>query len=337
MHNNITADFKLSTIVLFVVSVAIMLFLEFFFHRENKNIKLNSAIIWSVAWVTIAILFSLYLYFSYGKNIAMLFISGYFLEKTLSIDNLFIFMAIFSWFNIPDNLRHRILFFGVIGAIFFRILFVFISSSLLKIAPWFEMVFGIAIIWTAIIMRFDDKPECKNISESRIYKFITSKVFPIWPELYKGQFFVSSKEIKEKTLTQVNKTRFFITPLFLCLLMIELSDILFAFDSVPAVVSISQEPLIIYSSMIFAVLGLRSMYFILEALRSHLDHLDKLVISLLILVGLKLFVSSIDAVFGIGVTVPPEAGFFAILGLIITFFSLKLFIFLRKRLKRVIR
>ena len=143
--------FPLHTIAVFTIFVIIALCIDFLGHKD-KTTNLKSASIWSIFWVFISILFGLFVYYEHGKEMASLFFAGYILEKSLSVDNLFVIMAIFSWFKIPQEYRHRVLYFGIIGAITFRLIFVAIGSSLFLLASWVQLVFGAIILWTAFAM-----------------------------------------------------------------------------------------------------------------------------------------------------------------------------------------
>ena len=144
--------FPAETVTVFVVLAIGAIAVDLFMHRHDKPISLKSASLWTVFWIVVAMAFAGFLYIHHGSEVASLFITGYALEKVLSVDNLFVMMAIFSWFAVPDNLRHRVLYWGVIGAIVFRGIFVAIGSSLLTLGPWVEIVFALVVLWTAVMM-----------------------------------------------------------------------------------------------------------------------------------------------------------------------------------------
>ncbi|MNK94991.1 Inner membrane protein alx [compost metagenome] len=214
-------------------------------------------------------------------------------------------MAIFAWFKVPDGLRHRVLYWGIIGAIVFRGIFVAIGTGLLAFGPWVEIVFALIVAWTAVMMlrAKGDGEEEEDYSKHMAYRF-AQKLFPVWPKLYGHNFFVTRKalevELKKpenKGMTLAAKGTIFATPLFLCLVVAEVSDVLFAFDSVPAIIAVSREPLIVYSAMLFAILGLRTMYFVLEASKRYLVHLEKAVVALLFFIAVKLGLNATDHMF----------------------------------------
>ena len=278
-------DFK--TAVVFV-SLAVAAFaIDFFAHKKDEKISLKQAVLWSIFWIGVAAAFGGYLYFTAGSEVASLFFAGYILEKSLSIDNLFVMAAIFSWFRIPEIYRHRVLYFGIIGAVIFRLVFVTVGAGLLMISPWMEFIFAVAVAYSAVMMmkKGEEGEEMQDYSNHLAYRAVY-RFFPVFPRLLGHSFFVRNSEIsaqisadeKAKLQNQISKlnAKWIATPLFLCLCVIELSDVMFAFDSVPAVIAVSRDPLIIYSAMIFAILGLRTLYFVLEALKDYLAYLETL-------------------------------------------------------------
>lgn len=302
--------FPIQTTIVFVCLLVGALFIDLFTHRKDKVISLRSAILWSVFWVIISLLFAVYLFYSYGSEVGSLFITGYALEKVLSIDNLFVMMAIFSWFSIPSKYWHRILYWGIIGAIIFRGIFVIIGTGLLSLGSYVELIFAFVVGWTAVMMlkNDDNDEEIEDYSQHLAYRLV-KQIFPVWPKIYGHNFFINKKQVNEELAKPENKdlvinsgakATIFATPLFLCLAVIEISDVMFAFDSVPAVIAVSREPLIIYSAMMFAILGLRSMYFVLDALKRYLVHLEKSVMVILFFIALKLFLNATDHLWGHG-------------------------------------
>lgn len=309
------------TITVFVVMALGAMLLDMFSHKDDKPISLTKASIWSVFWVLLSLSFAGFLYFEHGPDIASLFITGYALEKVLSVDNLFVFMAIFAWFKVPNGLRHRVLYWGIIGAIVFRLIFVVIGSSLLAFGPWVEVIFALIVAWTAVMMlkSGDDEEAEEDYSKHMAYRF-AQKLFPVWPKLYGHNFFVRRKVLEEEVqkpehqgLSLAAKGGIFATPLFLCLVVMEVSDVLFAFDSVPAVIAVSREPLIVYSAMLFAILGLRTMYFVLEALKHYLVYLEKSVIVLLFFIAIKLGLNATSHIFGHSYTLDPNTSLIIVL------------------------
>ena len=318
--------FPAETVIVFVVLAVGAICIDLFMHRHDKPISLKSASLWSVFWIAIAMAFAGFLYVHHGSEVASLFITGYALEKVLSVDNLFVIMAIFSWFAVPNNLRHRVLYWGVIGAIVFRGVFVAIGTSLLALGPWVEIVFALIVLWTAVMMlkSGDDKDEIEDYSQHIAYRMV-KRFFPIWPKLKGHSFLISQKEVdaelakpenKDVKIGRTGKGAMYATPLMLCLAVVELSDVMFAFDSVPAVIAVSREPLIVYSAMMFAILGLRTMYFVLEALKQYLVHLEKAVVALLFFIGLKLGLNATDHLWHHGYSISANTSLFVVLGVL---------------------
>lgn len=306
--------FPPTTIAVFVSLVIIALAIDLLTHNKDKPVTLANASMWSIFWVAISLAFAGYLYVAHGAEVASLYVTGYALEKVLSVDNLFVFMAIFAWFKVPDGLRHRVLYWGIIGAIVFRMIFVAIGTGLLAFGPWVEILFAAIVGWTAIMMLKGDgdEEEEEDYSQHIAFRF-ANKLFPAWPHLHGHNFFVSRKELEveiqkpqHKGMTLAAKGAWFATPLFLCVCVTEVSDVLFAFDSVPAVIAVSREPLIVYSAMMFAILGLRTMYFVLEALKHLLVHLEKSVIALLFFIAGKLALNATDHLFHHGYSINPN-------------------------------
>lgn len=315
--------FPIQTTIVFVCLLVGALFIDLFTHRKDKIISLRSAILWSVFWVIISLLFAVYLFYSYGSEVGSLFITGYALEKVLSIDNLFVMMAIFSWFSIPSKYWHRILYWGIIGAIIFRGIFVIIGTGLLSLGSYVELIFAFVVGWTAVMMlkNDDSDEEIEDYSQHLAYRLV-KRIFPVWPKIYGHNFFINKKQVNEELAKPENKdlvinsgakATIFATPLFLCLAVIEISDVMFAFDSVPAVIAVSREPLIIYSAMMFAILGLRSMYFVLDALKRYLVHLEKSVMVILFFIALKLFLNATDHLWGHGYNISASTSLIIVL------------------------
>ena len=318
-------DFK--TAVIFVLLAAAAFVIDFFAHKKDENISLKQAALWSIFWIVVATAFGGYLYLAVSSEAASLFFSGYILEKSLSIDNLFVMAAIFSWFKIPEIYRHRVLYFGIIGAVIFRLVFVAVGTSLLGISPWMEFVFAIMVAYSAVMMmkKSDDGEEIEDYSNHLAYRAVY-RFFPVFPRLLGHSFFVRNQEIstqisadeKAKLQNQISKlnAKWIATPLFLCLCVIELSGVMFAFDSVPAVIAVSKDPLIVYSAMIFAILGLRTLYFVLEALKDYLAYLEKAVIALLFFIAAKLALNASAHIFHHGFEISAQASLWVILAVL---------------------
>lgn len=318
--------FPIETVAVFLLLSVGAIFIDLFMHRGDKPISLKSACLWSVFWIATALAFAGFLYVHHGAEVASLFVTGYALEKVLSVDNLFVMMAIFSWFAIPDRFRHRVLYWGVIGAIVFRGIFVAIGTSLLALGPWVEVVFAVIVAWTAVMMlkSGDDSDEIEDYSQHIAYRMV-KRFFPIWPKLRGSAFLLSQKEVDVELAKPENAdvkvgrlatAARYATPMLLCLAVVELSDVMFAFDSVPAVIAVSREPLIVYSAMMFAILGLRTLYFVLEALKQYLVHLEKSVIVLLFFIAAKLGLNASDHFFHHGISIDAMTSLFVVMGVL---------------------
>ncbi|MDR2261601.1 MAG: TerC family protein [Azoarcus sp.] len=325
--------FPLETILIFFAVVAVSVYLDLFAHKKSTEISLRDATGWSIFWVSLALLFYGYLWLRFDKSWADLYLAGYALEKSLSVDNLMVFMAIFASFSIKGILQHRILYYGIIGALVFRAVFVVIGTGLFLASPWVGFLFAAFVIWSAIKMlqQPDDDEDIEDYSNHWSVR-LTGKLIPVYTKLHLERFFVRHREIFEgadggggeaagnggKSAGGVTRAgALYATPAFLCLMAIETSDIAFAFDSVPAVIAVTQEPLLVYAAMIFAILGLRSLYFVLAALTKYLVHLEKAVIGLLFFIGAKMALQSWNhAISDTGVHISPGWSLAIVLGML---------------------
>lgn len=276
--NTVLKGYSPLEIIPFIVIVFGALWIDLYAHKKDEPVSLKNAIAWSIIWVLVSIGFAGYIYHNHGAEKASLFLSGYLLEKSLSVDNLFVFMAIFASFTIKDEYQHRILYFGILGALVLRFIFVAAGTSLLLIGDWVLLVFGALVLWSAWQMYNsggDDGEEIEDYTDHWSVR-IAKKFFKVHPHRVGHSFFTTQN------------SQLHVTPLFLCLVAVEISDVMFAFDSVPAVIAITQEPFLVYTSNIFAILGLRSMYFLLAAAKRYLCHLEKAVIGILVFIGAKM-------------------------------------------------
>ncbi|ELZ5939536.1 MULTISPECIES: TerC/Alx family metal homeostasis membrane protein [Providencia] len=318
--------FPTETVTVFVILAIAAIAIDLFMHRSDRPITLKNAIFWSLFWILIAMAFAAFLYFHHGSETASLFITGYVLEKVLSIDNLFLMMAIFSWFSVPDHYRHRILYWGVIGAMVFRGIFVAIGTGLLSLGPYVEMIFALVVAWSAVMMLKNQKVEEKieDYSQHLAYRLV-KRFFPLWPKIQGHAFLLTQKEVdtelskpenKDIMIGRNSKATYYATPLLLCVAIIELSDVMFAFDSVPAIIAVSREPLIVYSAMMFAILGLRTLYFVLEALKQYLVYLEKAVVILLFFIAIKLGLNATDHLWQHGYSISTNMSLWVVLGVL---------------------
>lgn len=295
--------FPVETVLIFVGVVIFSVWLDLRLHKDSEEISIPNAAGWSVFWVVLSLLFYAYLRVHHSVHDADLFLAGYMLEKSLSVDNLMVFIAIFASFGIRNHLQHRILYYGIVGAVVFRMVFIAFGTSLFGISTWIEFVFAAVVAWTGwkMLAGVGKDDEITDYSNHWSVHW-TQKVMPIFPRLHGHRFFVTHKELQhlqgeDPTLSVAQQGALYATPMLLCLVCIEVSDIIFGFDSVPAVIAVTREPLLVYSSVIFAILGLRSLYFVLAAAQKFLVHLDKAVAALLFFVAFKLALSASNHVF----------------------------------------
>ncbi|MDR1969218.1 MAG: TerC/Alx family metal homeostasis membrane protein [Burkholderiaceae bacterium] len=316
--------FPLEAILIFAVVIAASVYLDLFAHRKSTEISLGDAVRWSMFWVVLSLLFYAYLWLRFSSTWADLYLAGYVLEKSLSVDNLIVFIAIFSSFAIKSALQHRILYYGIIGALIFRAIFVAIGTGLFHASPWVGFLFAAFVIWSAIKMlqQSGDEEDIEDYSNHWSVR-LTGKLLPVYTKLHLDRFFIRHSQLPgheaESNLASgtTRKSILYITPAFLCLMAIETSDIAFAFDSVPAVIAVTQEPMLVYAAMIFAILGLRSLYFVLTALTRYLVHLEKAVIGLLFFIGAKMALESWNrAVSDTGLHISPGWSLAVVLGML---------------------
>lgn len=311
--------FPVETIVIFLTVVGVSLYLDLFAHRHATEISVADAARWSAFWIFLALLFYGYLWGRFSKEWADLYLAGYFLEKSLSVDNLMVFMAIFASFGIKSTLQHRILYWGILGALVFRAIFVLVGTSLFMASPWVGFLFAGLVAWSGVQMLKSSggDDEIEDYSDHWSVR-LTGKLMPIYTKLHFDRFFVKHHElfVNGETAQQVTRNgALYVTPAFLCLAAIETSDLAFSFDSVPAVIAVTQEPLLVYAAMIFAILGLRSLYFVLSALTRYLVYLEKAVVALLFFIAAKMVLQSWNHAIGdTGLHLSPGASLTIVLG-----------------------
>jgi tellurite resistance protein TerC len=259
------------------------------FHQKAHRVSIKEAAIWSIVWITLSLLFNLGIYFFWDRFVpasdysnseaALAFLTGYLLEKSLSVDNIFIFVVIFTYFAVPAVYQHRVLFWGILGALIMRGTLIVIGSALLKEFHWIIYVFGAFLIFTGIRMAIERNEEA-HPERNPVVKFLR-RVMPV-TESYEGdKFFVRRMG---KVLA---------TPLFLVLLIVESTDLIFAVDSIPAIFAITDDPFIVYTSNVFAILGLRSLYFLLAGVVDKFHYLKLGLSAVLVFVGVKMVLTDI--------------------------------------------
>lgn len=262
----------------FLLFVLLMLALDLgVFHRKSHEVKIREALIWSGVWISLALIFNVGVYFLMGKEKAIEFLTGYVIEKSLSVDNLFVFIMVFSYFNVDTKYQHKVLFWGILGALVMRAIFIFAGVALIQQFHWIIYVFGAFLIFTGIkmLVQKDEKIEPEKNPLVRLFK----RFFPVTDSMHGDRFFV---KINAKTVA---------TPLFIVLLIIEFTDLIFAVDSIPAILAISTDTFIIFTSNVFAILGLRALYFALAGIAKLFYYLKYGLSAILVFVGVKMVIA----------------------------------------------
>ena len=274
--------------IIFISVILLFLALDLgVFNKTPHVISTKEASLWTIVWVTIGLLFSLVIYalFKNGwvenptnllpAQAMVKYVTGYLIELSLSIDNIFVIAVIFTSFKVPPKYQHRVLFWGIMGAIVFRALMIFFGVALITKFDWITYVFGAFLIFTALKLLFSKDDKVYSTKDSIVFK-IVRKIIPVSSTIDNENFFVRKKYILAAS------------PLFLVLIMIELTDVLFALDSIPAILAITADPFIVFSSNILAILGLRSMYFFLSNMTSKFHYIKYSLVAILSFVGVKL-------------------------------------------------
>jgi len=268
----------------FLILVFILLALDLgVFNRRSHVISTREAAGWTTLWVSLSLLFSVFVYYAYdrqwidspltGGQAAVDYLTGYLVEQSLSMDNIFVIALIFAYFKVPEKYQHRVLFWGILGALFFRGLMIAFGIVLLQQFSWMTYVFGLFLLYSAYKMLTSNEEVHPNKNPTiRLLR----RYFPITKSYYGDQFFVKIRHIKAGT------------PLFVALVMVETTDIMFAFDSIPAIFAITTDPFLVFTSNIFAILGLRSLYFVLANMLNRFGYLKYSLVFILVFVAIKM-------------------------------------------------
>ena len=282
----------------FLLIIFIFLALDLgIFHKKNKTVSIKEAVIWSIVWFTMAMIFNAFIWYYAGSTTALEFFTGYIIEKSLSVDNLFVILMIFTSFHIAAHLQHKALFYGILGALVFRGVLIGVGSVVVNTFNWVLYIFGAFLVLTGIKFFFETEKEFDH--EKHIVVRWAKKIMPVSTDLTHERFFVREGE------------KLAMTVLFLAVVVIEFSDIIFAFDSIPAIFAITTDPFIVFTSNVFAILGLRSLYFVVAKLHDLFVHLKYGLAIILIFVGTKMLIAhyfhipigvSLGVVFGVLVT-----------------------------------
>ncbi|MDU9414541.1 TerC family protein [Pseudomonas sp. zfem005] len=285
-------------LVFFAVVFALLAFDLGVLHRDNREIGVKESLLLSAGYITAGLLFGLWVFFQKGGDASMDYLTGFLIEKSLSMDNVFLMAMIFSFLAIPREYQHKVLFWGIMGVIVLRAVMIGLGAALIHEFSWILYVFGVFLAITGVKMLFskvDDHPDLEN---NALVKFLRRRM-RVTDSLHGQRFFVRQADATGKTV-------FWATPLFLALVMIECADLVFAIDSVPAIFAITQDPFIVYTSNIFAILGLRALYFALAALIHRFAYLKYALALVLVFIGTKIFlvgiIGKIPAVISLSVT-----------------------------------
>jgi tellurite resistance protein TerC len=259
----------------FVAFIVTMLALDLgVFHRKSHEIGLREALAWCTVWVSLALSFNVLVYYWLGPRPALEFFTGYLVELSLSVDNVFVFIVVFAYFGVPRKYQHRVLFWGIVGAVVMRALFIAAGIGLILRFEWVLAVFGAFLVFTGVKLALPKKEELHPDRNPVVRIF--RRFCPVTPHYVEGRFFV-----------QENGRRL-ATPLFVVLLVIETTDVAFALDSIPAIIAITKDPFIVFTSNIFAILGLRSFYFALSGVMEFFRFLSLGLAAILVFIGTKM-------------------------------------------------
>ena len=263
----------------FNVFILILLAIDLgFFHKDSEEIKVKDALISSAVWISIALLFNLGVFYFRGSEAGLAFLTGYLIEKSLSVDNIFVFVMVFAYFNVALKHQYKILFWGIIGALIMRSTMIFAGAALIQTFHWALYIFGALLLITGIKMftqNSDDKIEPDKNPVVKLFK----KFMPVTSEYHDDKFFIRKNSV------------LMATPLFIVLLVIETTDLIFAVDSIPAIFGVTQDPFIVYTSNVFAILGLRALYFALAGIIDQFHYLKYGLSLILVFIGTKMLIA----------------------------------------------
>ena len=261
--------------ICFLGFVLLMLALDLgVFHRKSHEVKIKEALVWSAVWISLALIFNYGIYVFLGKQKAIEFLTGYVIEKSLSIDNLFVFIMLFTYFKVEARYQHKVLFWGILGALAMRAVFIFAGVALISKFHWIIYIFGVLLVVTGVKMLFHKDEDIQPDKNPLVRLF--KKFYPVSKESHGSKFFV-----------KIDGKRF-ATPLFIVLLIVEFTDLIFAVDSIPAILAITDDTFIIFTSNVFAILGLRALYFALAGITKYFHYLKYGLSAILVFVGIKM-------------------------------------------------
>lgn len=244
------------------------------FHKKSEVISVKNALAWTGIWITLAMAFNLFVYMYFGQGEAIEFFTGYIIEKSLSVDNIFVIIMIFSYFQVPPKYQHKVLFWGITGALVMRVIFIFAGIELIHRFHWLIYIFGAFLISTGLRMVLAG--DAKIEPEKNPVVKLVRRLFPVTHSFEGDNFFVR------------RNFKLWATPLFVVVILIETTDLIFAVDSIPAILAITDDPFIVYTSNVFAILGLRSLYFALSGIEKYFYYLKYGLAAILVFVGAKM-------------------------------------------------
>lgn len=276
-------------------------------HKNSKEIGIRESLLMSAFYIVIGLGFGGWIWYQSGQQPAMEYVTGFVVEKSLAMDNIFIIAMIFSYFAIPRQYQHRVLLWGILGVIVLRGIMIAAGAAIVENFEWVLYLFAAFLVFTGVKMLFSADHEEQDIGKNPILKFLRTRL-PVTDRLYEERFFI--KKHDEKT----GKLKTFVTPLFLALIMVEIADLIFAVDSIPAIFAITTDPFIVYTSNIFAILGLRALYFALAALIHRFAYLKYALAAVLVFVGSKIFLADMLGI----AKIPPSISLGITLAILLT-------------------
>lgn len=263
----------------FVAFLVLMLALDLgVFNRKQHVVSVREALITSAVWVALSLAFNAVVFYLWDHQKGLEFLTGYLLEKSLSVDNIFVFILLFNYFDVPKKYQHKVLFWGIFGALIMRAILIFIGTALIAKFSWIIIIFGLFLIVAGLKMAFQ-KDEKVHPEKNPVVKFV-KKFIPVTHEYHRDKFFIK-------------KGGLFATPLFIVLIVVETTDLIFAFDSIPAILAITHDPFIVFTSNAFAILGLRALYFALAGFMDKFHYLKIGLSIILVFIGIKMLIASV--------------------------------------------
>ncbi len=272
---------NMSTIwIAFNAFILVMLVIDLgVFHRKSHEVGVKEALTWTCVWIALAFSFNVFVYYHFGERQAFEFLTGYIIEKSLSVDNIFVMVLIFSYFKVPSQFQHKVLFWGILGALAMRVIFILSGVELIHRFHWLIYIFGAFLVITGV--RLITSEDIQIDPDKNPVVRIARKLFRITPNFEQDRFFVKKND------------GWWATPLFLVVLVVEFTDLIFAVDSIPAILAITDDSFIVYTSNVFAILGLRSLYFALSGIEKYFVYLKYGLAVILVFVGVKMCISDL--------------------------------------------